>query len=100
MAIHELATNAVKYGALSVPGGHLSVHWAQDAAGMVELLWHEAGGPTVEAPQRSGFGGKLLRSLIEGQLDGSLEQRWHSTGVQVMIRFPASSDRHQDLAAQ
>ena len=100
MAIHELATNAVKYGALSVPGGRLTVRWTQDPAGMVDLSWREAGGPSVEAPQRSGFGGKLLRSLIEGQLEGSLEQRWHSTGVEVSIRFPASLDRRQNLAAQ
>lgn len=100
MAIHELATNAVKYGCLSVPGGRLSVRWTQDPAGRVELLWSEAGGPAVETPQHSGFGGKLLRSLIEGQLEGSLEQRWDSAGAQVTIRFPASPDRRHERAAQ
>lgn len=62
MALHELATNAVKYGALAGPQGRVAIHWfpAPDRPGYLRLIWKEAGGPSVSEPERVGFGTRLL----------------------------------------
>jgi two-component sensor histidine kinase len=60
LALHELATNAVKYGALSAAGGRVSLAWAL-ADGVMRLVWREAGGPPVAPPRRRGMGTQLLR---------------------------------------
>src|SRR5262249_36577844 len=60
LALHELCTNAVKYGALSVDGGLASIEWSA-GHGAVDLEWRETGGPLVEPPARGGFGTRLLR---------------------------------------
>jgi PAS domain S-box-containing protein len=71
MAVHELATNAVKHGALSVPGGRVSVRWALDASGSpLRLDWEEVGGPAVNEPPETGFGLKLLRKTLFNAPDG------------------------------
>lgn len=91
LLVHELVTNAVKYGALSTPKGHLDVRWsitnAQSSA-VLALDWRETGGPTVGTPQRQGFGLTLIRSTVESQLDGLLSQRWVPSGLQVGVSFP------------
>jgi two-component sensor histidine kinase len=62
LALHELCTNAVKYGALSVPEGQVSIRWTLDGAtGLLDLVWSEHGGPPVEPPTRQGMGTQLLR---------------------------------------
>lgn len=61
MALHELGTNAAKYGALSDPGGLVQLSWTRDAEGSISLSWIETGGPAVEMPRRSGMGSRLLR---------------------------------------
>ncbi|MFG6569927.1 hybrid sensor histidine kinase/response regulator, partial [Sulfitobacter sp. 1A13679] len=61
MALHELATNAVKHGALSVPTGGIDVSWQSTADGALELHWKEHGGPPVTKPEHEGFGTQLLR---------------------------------------
>lgn len=88
LVIHELATNAVKYGALSVPAGELHVHWAVRQGDAREprlvLRWEESGGPPVaqrSAGSCSGFGSRLIRSSIERQLAGTLELDWAETGL-------------------
>lgn len=66
LALHELATNSAKYGALSVPPGTVQISW--DAAlrgGQLTFVWHESGGPPVSPPKRVGFGTKLLRTLFD-----------------------------------
>ena len=60
MAFHELATNAVKYGALSVPEGRVTIHWEKTSDEGINIVWQEAGGPAVAPPVRSGFGSTLL----------------------------------------
>lgn len=94
MALHELATNAAKYGALSVDNGHLGVTW-QVEAGRVHLEWRESGGPAVSGPPlHSGFGSKLIAMLFEGQIGGTIVKKWEPTGLLCELNFEAKS-RHQ-----
>jgi two-component sensor histidine kinase len=71
MALHELATNATKYGALSVSEGRVSVGWEVDG-GNLRLSWVETGGPAVQAPARKGFGSRLLERLLVSDLGGKI----------------------------
>ncbi len=90
MAVHELATNAVKHGALSVPGGRLRIGWSVDAAGL-ELRWAETGGPALAgAPCRRGFGTRVLDGVIRGQLGGQAALDWRPEGLRCTLRVPAA----------
>lgn len=80
MALHELATNAAKYGAFSVSGGSVSIQWST-ADGRLVLRWIERGGPPVRAPRRRGFGSGLIEAAIRGQLDGEAIFDWHPAGL-------------------
>jgi len=68
MILHELGTNAVKYGALSQDTGHVDVHWVIKGEGkpFACLTWQERGGPPVHPPQRKGFGSKLIERALRG----------------------------------
>ncbi len=90
MAVHELATNAVKHGALSVPGGRVMVEWGLDESERVlELCWTEIGGPPVKGPPaRRGFGSRLLDGTLRQQLGGGVETHWDPRGLVVVIRVP------------
>lgn len=79
LALHELATNAAKYGALSALSGSLSVTWS--AVGEFELVWSETGGPRVGPPTRKGFGSRIIASSIEQQLGGKVHFDWKHTGL-------------------
>jgi two-component sensor histidine kinase len=70
LALHELATNAVKYGALSVREGHITVRWSGDARAF-ELLWAESGGPPATEPARRGFGTRLIERSLATELNGT-----------------------------
>lgn len=91
---HELATNAVKYGAFSVPDGRISIEWHCDAqdtsAERIALSWIESGGPALNIqdapPLRQGFGSTML-DLAARQLGGSIERKWADTGAQVQLNF-------------
>ncbi len=87
MALHELATNAVKYGALSQPGGVVSVNWWL-AERRLRLTWRESGGPPTAEPTRRGFGTRVIEQTIQGQLGGTLERRWTPAGLVVEISVP------------
>ncbi|MEO8809082.1 MAG: PAS domain S-box protein [Rhodanobacter sp.] len=91
MLIHELTTNAVKYGALSRPGGHVDVGWQADGAGPARRLrfsWKESDGPPItQAPTRKGMGSRLLKTLA-ASLGGSAELVFASTGVCCVIDIP------------
>ena len=69
VTLHELATNAAKYGALSAAEGQVEVKWSHTADGYLTLLWTETGGPPVKTPVHRGFGGKVIQGMIE-QLKG------------------------------
>jgi two-component sensor histidine kinase len=81
VAIHELTTNAAKYGALSVAKGHVEVEWSRVADGRLVLRWIEAGGPLVKPPTRQGFGTRVMEGMIRGQLKGQMRFDWHAEGL-------------------
>jgi two-component system CheB/CheR fusion protein len=81
MALHELATNAVKYGALSNGGGQVSIAWQRQCqASRVKLVWQESGGPKVCSPKQKGFGSHLIERAFAGQLGGS-ELKFNPEGL-------------------
>lgn len=90
MALHELATNATKYGALSVPTGRVSLSWHAEAAiGMFWLRWFERGGPQVSgSPTRMGFGSRVLEATVSRQLSGHLTRSWEPAGFECTIQVP------------
>ena len=88
MAVHELATNAVKYGALSSPAGRLQITWCLDSAWLY-LAWRESGGPAVPVePARKGFGSRVIEQTIRFQLGGRMEKRWAPSGLECDIAIP------------
>ena len=88
MALHELATNAVKYGGLSTAEGHVQVAWSREAEGQAMVLdWRECGGPAVTAPTTSGFGTRLLAGLA-GELGGPAKVTYDPAGVRCRLRVP------------
>jgi two-component sensor histidine kinase len=80
MAVHELATNARKYGALSTADGRLTISWTFDEADTLTLTWREEGGPPVVAPSRAGFGSRMILQLAQ-QLGGDIRHDWRPTGL-------------------
>jgi two-component sensor histidine kinase len=92
MALHELATNAAKHGALSVPGGLVSLSWRiEQDLGVLVLTWRERGGPPViEAPMRRGFGSRVLEATLGSQLGGRVERRWEVHGLHCEIAVPVA----------
>ena len=86
LLIHELATNASKYGALSTPDGHVRVS-TEVIGPTLQLRWEESGGPTLSSPPtHSGFGTKLTELSIVQQLGGTIERDWRPEGVAVTCR--------------
>lgn len=90
LVVHELATNAAKYGALSVPEGRLKVTWSLAANGDCRIEWRESGGPPVRPPSRTGFGTRLLGSTVAYDLGGVVDSRFEPTGLIVRIAVPAT----------
>jgi two-component sensor histidine kinase len=91
LALHELATNAIKYGALSTETGHVAIAWRRAGEELV-LQWTERGGPTVAGPPtQEGFGGRLIDSAVVHQLGGAVEYDWQADGLVVTIRASASN---------
>lgn len=90
LVIHELATNAAKYGALSTMDGHIEIDIRQ-AEDDVSLRWIERGGPYIEGhPKRTGFGSQLSEVSIEDQLGGKIEREWLPEGLRVTLKIAAS----------
>jgi PAS domain S-box-containing protein len=81
VALHELATNAAKYGALSVTTGQVRVEWSHMEDGKVVLRWTEAGGPPVNPPTRRGFGTSVLETMIRDSIKGWVRLDWHAEGL-------------------
>ena len=80
VTLHELATNAAKYGSLSAANGHVDLTWSHGPDGRLRLRWTETGGPTVRKPTRKGFGGRIIEQMI-GQLKGETHFEWRAEGL-------------------
>jgi two-component system, chemotaxis family, CheB/CheR fusion protein len=95
MAIHELASNAAKYGALSTSTGKLSVAWRLDPreAGMLHLQWIESGGPPLtEPPSRRGFGTTLIERTLSHELDAVVKREFLAAGLRCTIDMPSTAE--------
>jgi two-component sensor histidine kinase len=91
IALQELATNAVKYGALSNTSGEIRITWTVDettAPARLHLRWEETGGPPVEPPTRRGFGTRLIERSLAQELDGDARLEFAPTGVVCTVDAP------------
>jgi two-component sensor histidine kinase len=88
LVLHELATNASKYGALSGPAGRVTVSWMISPVDKVKLYWRETGGPPVEKPQHAGFGSTLIEKGFGAQVGGSATLRFEPDGLTCALEFP------------
>ena len=90
LLLHEFATNAAKYGALSTPEGRIAIDCAEEG-GDVVVTWTERGGPPVtEPPASEGFGGVLSRLAVTGQLGGEIQREWRPEGLAIRLAAPRS----------
>ena len=87
LALHELSTNAVKYGSLSQVAGRLELDWTLLPDEIV-VTWRESGGPAVQKPKQTGFGAKIITSSIERQLEGQVSFDWRPEGLFCELRAP------------
>jgi PAS domain S-box-containing protein len=92
LALHELATNAAKYGALSVDPGYVELTW-QTEPGKLELVWTESGGPQIGPPDRRGYGSRAIVAGIERQLGGLVNFDWQASGLRCILCVP-----HEDTS--
>jgi two-component sensor histidine kinase len=81
VTLHELTTNAAKYGALSVPEGRVQIAWSCSPARRVILRWTETGGPYVKPPEHQGFGTRAIERMIGQQPAGELNFDWRASGL-------------------
>ncbi|MDW3181853.1 HWE histidine kinase domain-containing protein [Roseobacter sp.] len=89
LVVHELMTNAVKYGALSRPEGHVSVELQRGDNGL-RVNWREDGGPEIQPPEVKGFGTTLIETSVPFELDGKVELDYHSAGLRAVLTLPES----------
>jgi two-component sensor histidine kinase len=89
LILHEIATNAAKYGALSAPDGRIRVDWTIREQHDLYLRWEESDGPViVEPPRDQGFGSNLVKRSVTGQLQGNIEYDWRPEGLTVHVTVP------------
>jgi len=91
LCLHELATNAVKYGALSAAGGRVNCDWVERTPGVFLLRWRETGGPKVETPSTSGFGSRLIGAALNGVPGGNASLSFAPDGVRCDLAFEAEA---------
>jgi PAS domain S-box-containing protein len=90
VSVHELATNAAKYGSLSAPGGRVDVSWRTDETGNLLLRWSESNGPRIKEPARRGFGVGAIDGLVR-TLSGSITREWRPEGLVCELMFPSGA---------
>ncbi len=88
LALHELATNAAKYGALSIESGRIEISWTRNDD-QLELVWREHGGPPCAPPDRRGFGSFLITRNLGVAFNGAVELDFHNAGLVCRLRAPA-----------
>lgn len=88
MALHELATNAVKHGAISQPEGHLELRWWGSVGDRLLLRWTETGCSQVQPPQQQGFGISIIHTVIVRQVDGAVDFEWRGDGLRCELDIP------------
>ncbi len=102
LALHELATNAAKYGALSVPDGRVAITWLLETGktDLLKLRWQESGGPTVKQPTHKGFGSRLIGSLLAAELNGDVHISYEPGGLICEVQAAAGIgwDQARDVA--
>jgi PAS domain S-box-containing protein len=81
ISLHELATNAAKYGSLSAADGDVEIAWSRTASGQLSLRWTESGGPTIAPPTHRGCGTRIIENIIGGQLGGKVRFDWRAAGL-------------------
>jgi two-component sensor histidine kinase len=95
LALHELATNAIKHGALSVPEGVITVHWELETRGLgparFRLKWEERNGPEVMPPTRQGFGHIVLQRMTSATLQGKVDHKFDPHGVSWTLEAPEAA---------
>jgi len=91
VTLHELATNAAKYGSLSVPKGQVEITWSCAADGQFILRWTETGGPPAKKPTREGFGTSVIKRMIREQLKGEMHLDWRAEGLACKIFLQISA---------
>lgn len=101
LVLHELTTNAVKYGALSTPAGHVEASWNlhhdERGARHLTFLWEERGGPPVSLPERRGFGTRLIARSLGADLGGQAEVEYAPDGVRCSINLPLITPAETDM---
>jgi two-component sensor histidine kinase/CHASE1-domain containing sensor protein len=100
LAIHELATNAAKYGALSTPAGRVHVHWRLKTPEVAEIDWREEGGPVVSEPTKRGFGRDLIEKIVAHELKSKVDLRFLPGGVECRLQVPVRLLREFALRQQ
>ncbi len=94
MAIHEMATNALKYGSLSLPDGRIAIDWSidrkHDPGPLFRIAWQESGGPAVGEPEREGFGGRIIRDVPRAKLRGEVAIDYAPDGFRWTLSCPAA----------
>jgi two-component sensor histidine kinase/CHASE1-domain containing sensor protein len=100
LAIHELATNASKYGALSAPGGKVRVTWALDRKDLASLRWIESGGPPVPAKRPRGFGTDLIEKIVAHELRHPVDLRFEEGGVSCTLFVPVRQPSEFEMRAR
>ncbi|WP_262298302.1 PAS domain-containing sensor histidine kinase [Microvirga sesbaniae] len=100
MIVHELATNAAKYGALSIPSGRVAITWGITAGepALLTLRWQEQNGPLVAPPTRQGFGSRLIRRSVAHELAGEVELTYDPAGLVCVVKAPL--DKHMMLSQE
>ena len=92
LVIHELSTNAAKYGALSTPQGVVTVRWLTELEhGRLVIDWSERGGPLVQPPERQGFGSRMIRSVVVGELGGEFSSAYETEGFSCRVIVPCDA---------
>jgi two-component sensor histidine kinase len=94
LVMHELESNAFKYGALADPGGRVEISWSVEEEERLRLEWTEHGGPPCAPPDRQGFGSRMIAKLLGGRFRGTSESEYRADGLRWRFSAPLKALRH------